>query len=360
MVHILLATIIVIAMIGQDKDRLITRLAFFMLFLFAAVRYMYGSDYYSYYTKFHAIKSGWTDIFGDEWLFTLLNIISPSFHVVVAVTSLAFVTVIYYLITRHLPRNYVWVGLLIFIINPQLFLVNLSAMRQCLAMLLFIAAIPFAYRRKPIPYILLLLIGALFHKSVLILIPFYLFLSPKPVKAGKIIAVLAVVFVGLYLVDMVEVAKYAALMFDDNEYMHYATNEITNSLRATLLTSVYFIFVLFNLPRLQGKMLVFGKLYLVGTMLGVLAFRLSMLTRIQMYFDIFSVVVIPAILIELRKEGKVKVDRSRPVESVWGCINHYALPILVFVIYGLRYYSFFANPMWSKYFSEYRTIFELL
>lgn len=360
MVHILLATIILIAIIGYDKDRIITRFAFFLLFLFAALRYMYGSDYYAYSVKFNSIHSGRTNIYKGEWLFTLLNMISPSFHVVIAVTSFAFVIVMYYLITRNLPRNYVWVGLLIFIINPQLFLVNLSAMRQCLAMLMFIAAIPFAQKRKPIGYILLLLIGALFHKSTLILIPFYLFLSPRPVKTGKIIAVLAVVFVGLYMVDMVGLAKYVALVFDDTQYMHYATNEMTNSLRATLLTSVYFIFVLFNLPRLKGRMLVYGKLYLVSTMLGVLAFRLSMLTRIQMYFEIFSVVVIPAILIELRKDGKVKVDRKRPVASIWGCINHYALPILMFMIYALRYYSFFTNPSWSKYFSEYRTIFELL
>ena len=360
MVHILLATIIIVALIGHDKDKMITRFAFFMLCLFAALRYMYGSDYASYFQKFSAIQSGRKGVFEDEPLFTLLNVLCPSFHVLVAVTSFAFVIVMYYLITRNLPRNYVWVGLLIFIINPQLFLVNLSAMRQCLAMLLFIAAIPFARQRKPIPYVLLLLIGAMFHKSTVILIPFYLFISPKPVKAGKIIAVLAVVFAGLYLVDVVGLAKVAALWFDDTEYMHYATNEITNSLRATLLTSVYFFFVLFNLPKLKGRMLVYGKLYLIGTMLGVLAFRLSMLTRIQMYFDIFSVVVIPAILIELRKEGKVKVDPSRPIKSVWGCINHYALPILVFTIYALRYYSFFTNPMWERYFSEYRTIFELL
>lgn len=360
MVHIILATIILIALIGYNKDKLITRFAFFLLFLFAALRYMYGSDYSAYFTKFNALHSGWKGFFDGEVLFILLNMVCPNFYVLVAVTSFAFVIVIYYLITRNLPRNYVWVGLLIFIINPQLFLVNLSAMRQCLAMLLFIAAIPFAYRRKPIPYILLLLVGALFHKSILILIPFYLFISPKPVRAGKIILVLAVVFAGLYLVDMVGLVKYVAAWFDDSQYMHYATNEMTNSLRATLLTSVYFVFVLFNLPRLKGKMLVYGKLYLISTMLGVLAFRVSMLTRIQMYFDIFSVVVIPAILIELRKEGRVKVDRSHPIASVWGCINHYALPILIFVIYGLRYYSFFTNPMWSRYFAEYRTIFELL
>ena len=360
MVHILLATIILIAVFGYDKDRMITRFAFFCLFLFAALRYMYGSDYYAYSVRFTAIHNGWTGVYKEEVLFTLLNMLSPSFQVVVAVTSLVFVLVIYFLITRNLPRNYVWLGLLIFIINPQLYLVNLSAMRQCLAMLMFIVAVPFAQKRKPIPYILLLLVGALFHRSTLILIPFYLFMSPKPVKAGKIIAVLAVVFVGLYMVDMVGVAKYVALVFDDNQYMHYATNEMTNSLRATLLTSVYFIFVLFNLPRLKGRMLVYGKLYLVSTMLGVLAFRLSMLTRIQMYFEIFSVVVIPAILIELKKDGKVEVDRSRFLESLWGCINHYALPILMFMIYALRYYSFFTNPSWSKYFSEYRTIFELL
>ena len=161
------------------------------------------------------------------------------------------------------------------------------------------------------------------------------------------------------MVDLSAVAVVVAKWFGDSQYLHHASGGGRNSLRATLLTAVYFVFVLMNLPKLKGRMLVFAKAYLVGTMLGVLAFRLSLTTRIQMYFDIFAVVAIPAILAELWKEGMVRVDLKHPVTSFLACMNHYALPTLVFAIFFLRYYSFFANPRWEP-FTGYRTIFDLI
>lgn len=359
MVHIILAIIVLVALFGRDKDRMITRIAFFLLFLFAALRYMYGNDYSSYLTRYNMIHNGWLDAFDGEILFTWINYLSPHFFVLIAVTSLVYVWAMYRLITKNLPRDYVWLGLLIFVISPYLFLMNLSALRQCLAMLLFIVAVDFAYKRKIIPYLVLVLIASLFHNSALLMLPMYFFITPKPVKAGKVALILGIVLLLLSVVDVAAISRLIAAWYGDGQYMAYAENDIQNSLRATLLSSTYFLFALMNLPKLEGKALVYGKLYMVGTMLGVLAFRLSALTRIQMYFDIFAVVTIPLILIELRKEGKVRIDRKKPVGSVWACINHYALPVLIFTIYALRYYSFFTNPMWS-YFTEYRTIFEVL
>ena len=66
--------------------------------------------------------------------------------------------------------------------------------------------------------------------------------------------------------------------------------------------------------------------------------------------DVFSIIVIPAI-IEYHancEEGKWK-----------RIINLYIFPAVLLVIYIARYYSFFANPMWSS-FATYHTIFEAL
>lgn len=359
MVHILLATIVLIALFGRDKDRIITKIAFFLLFLFAALRYMYGNDYSNYLTRYNMIQNGWPNAFGQEILFAWINWLSPHFFVLIACTSLAYIWVMYRLITKNLPREHVWLGLLIFIISPYLFLVNLSAIRQCMAMLLFIVAVNFAYKRKIIPYIILVTVASLFHNSALVLLPMYFIITPKPVKTGKVLLILGGVLLAVSVVDVSAVSRLIAAWYGEGQYAAYASSDMQNSLRATLLSAVYFIFALMNLPRLEGKALVYGKLYMVGTMLGVLAFRLSALTRLQMYFDIFAVVAIPLILIEQRKDGKVRVDRNRPIGSVWDCVDRYALPVLVFLIFALRYYSFFTNPMW-KSFATYRTIFEVL
>ena len=124
----------------------------------------------------------------------------------------------------------------------------------------------------------------------------------------------------------------------------------TNSLRATVLTGVYFVYVAINLVHLKGYKLLCGKLYLIGLLFGMLAFYFSMITRLQMYFDIFSVVAIPAIMEHYIRNASGKWRKL---------INLYLFPGLIFAIYLARYYTFFTNPMWES-FNTYHTIFEAI
>ena len=75
-----------------------------------------------------------------------------------------------------------------------------------------------------------------------------------------------------------------------------------------------------------------------------------------MYFDIFSVAAIPAILRTDLTRGVIRVDRANVAATLWNILNRFALPTLVFTVYVLRYYSFFTNPSWSAFF-EYQSVF---
>ena len=247
---------------------------------------------------------------------------------------------------------------MIFVLNPTLFLMNLSAIRQCLAMCLFIAAIPFILKRKIIPYIVLILLAFFMHKSAIILLPMY-FITDRPVGKRWVASVIAILTVIFLLPDLRMHLRYFFVLFDESNYIHYLESSLGNTLRATVLTAIYFIYILGNLHRLKGKHLVFAKLYLIGTLCGIFAYRLSIFTRPQMYFDIFSVVALPTVLKINIETVPAEVDSAYIVKSLWNCANRYALPTLVFIIYGLRLYSFFTNPMWSS-FTEYNTIFSIM
>ena len=131
---------------------------------------------------------------------------------------------------------------------------------------------------------------------------------------------------------------------------------MTNSVRATLLSSIYMIYVALNIKKLRGDALVYSKLYLIGAVLGVVAFKLSALTRIQMYFDIFAVISLPSVFQCTLERGDIIIGKNNIVVTIWEILNKYALPVLILLIYLLRYYSFFTNPMWRS-FTEYETIF---
>jgi hypothetical protein len=171
--------------------------------------------------------------------------------------------------------------------------------------------------------------------------------------------VVLLLFVVLLFVNVDSLVLTVAEGFNDNNYIHYANNGLGNSVRATLLTSISFTYVLGNLPRLEGKSLVYGKLYLIGLILGIMAIHVSMLTRIQMYFDIFAIVTLPTIYKMNSESGPVLVRPKHPLATIWDIANKYALPILVLTIFALRYYSFFTNPMW-RLFYKYQSILSLL
>lgn len=349
MVHLILMLTIILA-VSKYKNIRLTGCSFLILALFAVLRYDYGNDYNSYIKAYNSINHG-IDVFVNEKLFTLLNKITPNFYVLIAITSLFFTYVIYRLVSKHLIGGFQGLAVLIFVINPYLFLMNLSAIRQCIAMCIFILAVKFLQDRKPIPYVVMILIASMFHLSALVLLPVYLFVNDKAMS--KIQVFLLATAMILLLVEgglVTSLMETGLTVLDNSEYAYQYSEGLKNSLRATLLTGIYFLYVALNLSYLKGYKLICGKMYLIGLFLGMLAIHFSMITRIQMYFDIFSIITIPSIMeyhLNAAEEGWKKI------------INLYFFPILLLMIYAARYYTFFTNPMWSP-FGTYHTIFEAI
>jgi len=330
---------------------------FIMLFIFASVRYGFGNDYFSYQNMYNSIQNGYRG--STEYLYVLLNITMPNFYLLVAVTSLVFILSVYLLIKNNVAPQYVCFSVFIFVINTFCFLINLSAIRQCLAMNVFIFAIQFAKKKKFLCYLIMILIAMLFHNSAVLLLPFYFIANDTPINKGTVLIIIVVIAITLSGNIIPFIADFMAKdIFDNADYIHYVSGGVTNSVRATILSSMFLIYTILNLTRLEGNALVYAKLYLVGAVFSVFAIKLSMLTRLQMYFDIFSVVALPMIFKQTFESDAI-VYRDNVIFSFWNVLNKYAFPILLMIIFCLRYYSFFTNPLW-KSFTEYKTIFSFL
>ena len=358
MVHIVLFLAFFLTLLARGKYKYLQYIAFALLFVFAAIRYMYGNDYKNYMTMFDMVHRG-VSLNDGEPLFELLCKVMPSFYVLIAVTSGFFVFTIYRLITKNLPTNYVWIGMFLFVYNTNLFVLNLSSIRQCIAMCVFLHAVNMAYERKPLHYVLLVVVAAMFHKILWTMLPLYFLLTDKPVKNWQVIVILLGVATVVALADLQSLAQNVLSVFNDKNYMHYSNLGLHNSLRATILTTLFFFYILFNLRCLEGKMLVYGKLYLLSTVLGLFAYRMTMFGRLQMLFEIVSVVVLPVIMLKTRERGPIIINYKNVLLTVWECVNKFVLPWLLLVIIVLRYYSFFIAEIWEPFF-HYDTIFSLL
>lgn len=359
MVHIVLFYAISVAFIGCIKRKNMISIAFIILFVFAALRYGYGNDYFSYLKWYQYIQQGGQSPYDEEILFTLLNEVMPSFQMLVVFTSAVFIGTSCYLIRNTLDNSYACIGLLIFVINPYLFLMNLSALRQSMAIACFLIATRRGIAKKPIGFLAWILIGCLFHKSAIILLPTYFLMKEQKINWKHILALVIAVLVVVGFVDLGQIINQFADMFNDANYLSHANNGISNSLRATLLTGIGFLYIAMNLPKLHGSDQVYAKLYLISLIFGIFAYQVSMLTRIQMYFDIFAVVSLPRLVQINLEDGAAKYSADDWLEGVKQIFQKYILPFLVFLVYVLRYYSFFTNSAWSAFF-EYYTIFSVL
>lgn len=350
MVHLTLLFSSVIAAIQKNK-KFWFGLAFTVLIIFAALRYDFGNDYGGYLRGYTEIRAG-SSLYASEPMFPFLVRLCPSFYIFIAVTSVFTIIPVYFLIKKYVVDNYKGLAVLIYCINPYLFLMSLSAIRQMLALSFFIIAVHFSLKHRLLPYLVFVALAAMCHISAIILVPFYMVANDKKVSRTQIITVIVFLLIIIFSANLFDSLLQYGLDFFDNPNYEYYTTLGSNTIRATLLSAIYLIYIAINIPRVSGTTLAFSKLAIIGYMFSILAFRFSMLTRLQMYFDIFSIIAIPMIMYQnntsLRNDGKL-----------FYLLNKYIFPMLIFTIYILRYYSFFTNPLWES-FREYHTILSVI
>lgn len=352
MVHVILLMSFLLSCINikSKKGKSIELLiCFTILFIFAALRYEYGNDFAAYHKIFVGAKQG-VNQGGVEELYYQINRIIPSFQLLIALLSLLYLFVAYKLISENVGVGYRVVSVFIFVINPYLFLMSLSSLRQTFALCLFILALQIKNLKivfRLIIYFLIIAVAYFIHQSALFLLPFFFVFNMKKNSKVDIIVFTVVPIVALLAGDLLIglIEKIIKLFTDNPNYLAYITNNTPNSLRSTLLFMVIYIYVLMNLHKLEGRSYSYAKLYLVGLLFALLCYKLNMLSRFQMYFDVFGIVALPSILAVSRKAQK---------GSVQYLINAIVFPTIIGLIFVLRYFSFFTNDLWS-YFFHYKT-----
>lgn len=316
----------------NDRVRMVF-FTFFILFLFLALRYDYGNDYMSYYKNYIDINNGLPAWGHTNILYKYLNLLAPTYEVFIAIISLFYIISIHYLMRSNLNINNYWFAIIILLLNPYLFLVHLSSLRQTIAICIFIFAVDAAVKRKSLLYFLLILAATGFHSSAIILMPIYFIANTRRISKNLIL----LIFIGILILiatPLFETVIYFVLnkLSLASLYQHYFEQGLQNSFRATMIASIFFFVIIFNINKLEGREIIYAKLSLIASIISILAYKLSMLSRVGMYFDVFLIVTLPHILNIVEKK-----------------LTKQILFIIIIAIYLLKYISFFNNPLWEGY-----------
>lgn len=171
-----------------------------MTALLVGLRYDVGVDWGNYMREYQdvVVNKGLTaglDSSRMEWLYVLLMYVLKAFglpyYSIFICTSLICLTLYY---ASFSDKKWLLSWGIFALYTLDTFYLFLNIMRQCIAFFIILYGIKFIIHRKPLRYIICIIIAAGFHKSAYILLPFYVFTYiRKPVLTG-ILALGAYVF----------------------------------------------------------------------------------------------------------------------------------------------------------------------
>lgn len=324
------------------------KISFTLIFIFLALRYNFGNDYKSYYNGYIKVNS-YTSInyfnnlfrFEPGWLFLCRVFKSLGFFSLIIFLAFFNSIVYYWFIRRYVPKMYYWLGVFIYVFDPGFMLTHLSAMRQSIAISLFIISIPYIFNRQLIRFVLCILIAYLFHRSAFILLPLYL-LGYLNWKINTVTAAIIVsVFISLFLFGKFFLPYLNKLITNNFEkYEVYQGGAAIGTGLGVIYFSAVFILVLYY-ERFQHKeTAVVFKIAIISFLFLPLGLLVQMIGRVGMYLAPSIIIAYPIILKNIKK-------------TIFKAIY---ITLLLFIT-TYTFFQFFNSEVFGEAFSKYQTIF---
>jgi hypothetical protein len=171
----------------------------FILVFFSGVRYRVGVDFDSYIEFIHLIGSGKDTYMEPGFELMVRILLSLGFtYQFVFLSSAIFTCFFYYLYILKSSFNYT-MSVAIFALFPIFYVASFNSVRQSMAIAIFLFSLRFISGREPVKYVLAIFFGALFHSSILLMLPCYLFLN-RYIRSGVLLLVAFVFLVNASLV----------------------------------------------------------------------------------------------------------------------------------------------------------------
>lgn len=277
-------------------------LTLLLLTLFAGLRnFTVGTDTSSYVRAFSDFNYSYNnEIFSflSEYGYTLINIIAfkinSDYWALLILQSFLFTTLSLLIIRKYsLSPTFS----LFFFITLGFYLFSFNAARQAIALAFYICSFNYIKEKKFYKHIIIILIAALFHKTILFVIPLYFFIV-LPFNFRNFILIIGFsIILSLFLNNI--------LLFSSSIESRYAIYSETGTSGGYLLTIFYLVMTSFFIlirKKIKNEYLKSYDIYLNMTIIGTAIYLIIILnsayielTRISQYFHISIIFIWPII-----------------------------------------------------------------
>lgn len=338
-------------------------LAFITLGIFLSIRYEFGNDYGAYlnnFKEFTYYSFGLTEF--DKWAslqargeygFVILNkLFEPvGFFGFIIFLSIFSLYSLYRIIKNNVHANWYWLAVAILAFNPSFLIVGISgAIRQWIAVTLFILSFDFIKRKKIIPFIIIMLIASTIHTTALAVIPFFLvtFLNLDKFTKTKVAILSILIILWFIIIPRVGYQLFLPLFQDDSMeyytgYMSADTGYNIFGISSLLVIGIPFL-CLSQINCMENDMRLMCLIVICSILFIPMVSINTMIGRLAWYFSIFSIVVYPKTMEILHKKGKTSLIKI----VVGGLLFYY---IYLFI-------NHFLDPLWYDTSYHFHTIFE--
>lgn len=184
-----------------------------------------------------------------------------------------------------------WLSIVLFFLSGA-FLLSMNGMRNYMALAIAIYALKYIYEKKPVKFIVMILIAALIHKSMLIILIFYPLYNVK-VNRKCIGIILAISLVLTFFID--QIVKMLVSFTAYNNYF-ITDKQLVDPLYTMLIVNVIIgAFFLFNYKKNKddSKYNFYLKLQVMSIIICMFSFKLTLAYRIEQIIDFFQIITIP-------------------------------------------------------------------
>lgn len=334
-----------------DREKYILPFSFLLVFVYWAIRYDYGLDYWNYYRIFNGdlvLHRGWR----EGWFYWLIGHFNYYYQVIIADSAVIIIS-LYHLVKKYISAKYYWLFFLMFFCATSFHFNLISAMRSTLAAcILYWAFDLFFITKKRWGYFLLMVFVATnIHTSAIVFFIFPLIYLVSKHLTGKTIFIILIIANILSTFYVKHLYLVGISFFDFAEdYEKYAnsfsnTNIIGFVFKSVLLFPSFFICKYYDNWKEDSyfrQLCTLTFLYLLLFFLG-----LDFQGRFTVYLYPFFIITFAIIYHNLSRDEKLFM----------------LMPYLLFLFYGV--YTYYRTMLaeisgrWSNgntYY--YKTIFE--
>lgn len=276
---------------------------FVLLFLCSVLRFDIGNDYRQYTQTAHeAFVDGYvvTEI-GFNWLVKVLYTLAGGEYYELVFAVFAFVT-LYIFLKAFYEQSEDFAMTYFLFMSLGLYFQTYNTVRYYLALAIALYAVRYVVNKDFIKFVFWILLAALFHKSVLLVIPVYWMASYAWKKwmilTGLVLSAACLLGKGIIL----KIALMLYPSYENTIYLEGGTSPI--SILRGVLVLVLYLWYRKRYPQEpeDRELLCYAQLNLLSVVTCVFFFFLPVITRIAYYFSVVQLLMIPRIICGIEEE----------------------------------------------------------